>query len=502
MSTQARNILFIHTDSMDGRVMGCMGHPAMAHATPNIDALAARGVLFRNAYSNNPICCPSRASMWSGQFTHHCEAWNNYKGLEPDTPTFRTHLNAAGYVTQTYGKTDHLSGKHTIRARVSPWTRSANIPRQNYRMPGPSVIEDDMERVHVPDWDDVDRSIDWIRNTALPGGRPFMLFLGIRAPHPAFRISRRYLDTIDEAGVTLPPADEYDHPVMAYQRTNKNWMHGCDEKTVRLIRHIYFAMIAEVDAMVGRLLDAVDGMGIGDSTYVIFSSDHGELAMEHRQFYKMSPYEASARVPMILSGPGVQCGEQTEALTSLVDIYPTLMDMAGIEQPDGLDGQSLLPEATGQPCERPDWVLTEFHGTSLNTGTFMIRQGDWKYIAFAGYGPMLFNLKDDPDEIRNLAPSLPDKVREMDALLRSVVDYEAVDAKAKAYDRASFRQWREEQRAAGTYEDMMARVFSGWDGLEPGEGTPWTEADEALIEEWLSAGQTLARDPSAAPPST
>lgn len=121
--------------------MGCMGHAATRRATPNLDALAAGGVLFRNAYTNNPICCPSRASMWSGQFTHHCEGWNNYKGLEPDTPTFRTRLDAAGYRTQTFGKTDYLSGHHTVRARVSPWTRAANIRRPAYNMHGPKIFD-------------------------------------------------------------------------------------------------------------------------------------------------------------------------------------------------------------------------------------------------------------------------------------------------------------------------------------------------------------------------
>ena len=135
----SRNILFIQCDSMDGRVMGCMGHPAMGRATPHLDALARRGALFRNAYTNNPICCPARAVMWSGRYTHHCEAWNNHKGLEEGDETFRTQLDAAGYVTETSGKEDYLSGGHTVRARVSAWTRSAGIDRPSYRM-GPPVV--------------------------------------------------------------------------------------------------------------------------------------------------------------------------------------------------------------------------------------------------------------------------------------------------------------------------------------------------------------------------
>ena len=125
--------------------------------------------------------------------------------------------------------------------------------------------------------------------------------------------------------------------------------------------------------MVGRLMAGFDALGLGEDTYVIFSSDHGELAGEHRQFYKMSPYEPSVRVPLIISGPGICRGAGVDALTSLVDIHPTLLDMAGLEQPGGLDGHSLLPEAMGRPGSRPDWALSEFHDTSLNTGCFMLR---------------------------------------------------------------------------------------------------------------------------------
>ena len=104
------------------------------------------------------------------------------------------------------------------------------------------------------------------------------------------------------------------------------------------VRRIYFAMVAEVDAMVGRLVAAMQEMGLSDSTYLIFSSDHGEMAMEHRQYYKMNLYEPSVRVPLIVRGPGVRRGARVAAPVSLVDIHPTLMDMADLPHPPGLDG--------------------------------------------------------------------------------------------------------------------------------------------------------------------
>lgn len=481
-----KNIVLIQCDSMDGRIMGCMGHPAMTAATPNIDKLAAEGVLFRNAYANNSICCPSRASMWSGQYTFRCEGWNNYKGLPAGAATFQTVLTEeAGYQAGVFGKTDYLSGSHTVRARVSPWIRSANIARPHYRMDKPEVLPNRELRVHRKDWDNVEESIEWVKR-AVSENKPFLLYLGLNAPHPKFVTSQAYLDKIDPSGVRIPPEDIEDHPVMAYQRIVKNWQHGFSEDMVRQVRTIYFAMIAEVDAMVGRLTAALDELNLRESTYILFTSDHGEMAMEHRQFYKMSLYESSVRVPLIVAGPGLPAGKEVEQLVSLVDIYPTLTDLAGAETPAaGLDGHSLLPLMLGRDSAHPDWAFSEFHDSSSSTGCFMLRQGDWKYNVFVGYPPQLFDLREDPDEIRNLAEARPDIVGELDRLLRTIVDYEAVDAKVKTYDRESFRAWRQEQLRLGTYAHTMALVHSGFDRVPEHELMPWSAEDERKIELWL-----------------
>jgi arylsulfatase A-like enzyme len=118
----------------------------------------------------------------------------------------------------------------------------------------------------------------------------------------------------------------------------------------------------------------------------------------------------------------------------------------------------------------------------------MLRQGDWKYVVYVGYEPQLFNLAEDPGELVNLASARPDIVGRMDRLLREIVDCEVVDARVKAYDRRSFAQWRQEKLAEGTYADLMARVYSGWDDLPDDEVQPWTPEDEALIEAWLEQG--------------
>ena len=486
MPADRPHILFIHTDSMDGRATSPMGHPALAGATPALDALAARGTLFRNAYCNNPICCPSRASMMSGQYTHHCESWNNYKGLEDGDRTFFDELTDAGYRMGVIGKTDYVSGRHTQRARVSPWLRSAEIQRPSYRMGPPRVDDSHEKRVHQRDWGLFDAAGEFLRESA-GGEQPFFLQVGPGLPHPEFRTSRHWLEKIDPAAVDVPGNDVTDHPVLEHQRLCKNWLHGLDEGTVRLVRRIYFAMIAEVDAMTGELLAELDRCGLADSTVVIFSSDHGELAMEHGQFYKMSPFEASARVPLIVAGPGVRAGASVETLVSLVDIYPTLTDLIGAGRPAGLDGYSLAPALAGKPTEHPGWILSESHDT-LCTGTFMLRRGDWKYIVYVGQRPQLFNLADDPNELADRAATEPKVVTDMDRVLRSIVDYDAVDAKVKAYDRAAFAQWRDEHLASGDYRGLMARIFSGWDYPDQYPDDPWTDADEQIVESWLREG--------------
>jgi hypothetical protein len=163
------------------------------------------------------------------------------------------------------------------------------------------------------------------------------------------------------------------------------------------------------------------------------------------------------------------------------------MELARRSTPSGLDGHSFLPELTGQRSLRPDWVFGECHDSTCKTGCFMLRRGPWKYIAYVGYEPMLFDLANDPDEVRNLASARPEVVREMDSQLRKIVDYPAVDAKVKAYDRESFGRWREKTKARGQYEQTMARIFSGWISVPADSVRPWTAAEEARIERWLSA---------------
>ncbi len=479
-----KNIIFIETDSFDGRKLGCMGDKALSGVTTNIDKLAKKGTLFENAYSNNPICCSSRASMWSGRYTFNCHAWNNYTGLPKNADTGFSEIKKQGYNIGVFGKTDYVSGNHSERAKVSAWTRSANIHKPSYFMPE-SVIYDNYERrVDSYDWNVLDKSIEFLKSTESEES-PFFLYVGFGMPHPKFKTSKYYYEKINSDEIELPPDDNYSHLALEYQKTVKNWSHGTDEKTKRYVRHIYYAMIAEVDEMIGEILNEVKRQNLWEETYVIFCSDHGEMCLEHNQFYKMNMFEPSVRVPLIVAGADVKKSHKISELASLVDIMPTLMDMCERNSKLTFDGKSLLPSAKGEKSKLNDVVFSEFHDSTIPTGTAMIRYDKYKYVVYPGFPSQLFDLEEDPWEITDISLSQPHIFKEMQEKMLEIVDFNSVANIVIENDKNCFRVWRHEQLLAGTYNDNMSLIFSGYDHRLAEDITKWSEEDEQKIIDWL-----------------
>jgi len=222
-----------------------------------------------------------------------------------------------------------------------------------------------------------------------------------------------------------------------------------------------------------------------NNTYLVFTSDHGELAMEHRQYYKMSYYDGSSRVPLLITGPGVT-PKIVKDPTQLIDLFPTFMDIAGVAPPPLLNGTSLMPLLNSEvvtygPRVRPDYVLSQYHGCHANTSFYMLRTGSYKYIAF-GDGviapPQLFNMEEDPAELNNLVPSDPQTTAVLEKLLRSIIDYPAVTAEVEAYNRATFAQWKEAQ--GKQYSQVLENLTWFWDWSRDPQG------NELLIDNWLN----------------
>jgi arylsulfatase K len=213
------------------------------------------------------------------------------------------------------------------------------------------------------------------------------------------------------------------------------------------------------------------------------------MALEHQDWDKMTMYEGSVRVPLVVAGPGIQSGRRVTNPVSTIDLCPTFIEMGGLAGREGLDGESLLPLATGATTESRNWAYACFMGCTMNTSAYMLRKDRYKYVAYAGYDSQLFDLEDDPQELVDLYRTRPDVIARLDSDLRAVVDYDQVHRDWIAYCKGAFRQWRR-QAQRGLYVDasyalagapskdywkIMDNCFTGYD-----------ESDEHTVEEWLN----------------
>ncbi|XP_059947799.1 arylsulfatase K isoform X2 [Mesoplodon densirostris] len=433
----APNVVLVVSDSFDGRLTFYPGSQVVK--LPFINFMKAHGTSFLNAYTNSPICCPSRAAMWSGLFTHLTESWNNFKGLDPNYTTWMDVMEKHGYRTQKFGKLDYTSGHHSISNRVEAWTRDvAFLLRQEGRPMVnlvPKKTKVSYDAIKIPKWS---------------------------------------------------PLSEM-HPIDYYSSYTKNCTGKFTEKEIKDIRAFYYAMCAETDAMLGEIILALHQLDLLQKTIVIYTSDHGELAMEHRQFYKMSMYEASAHVPLLIMGPGIKTNLQVSNVVSLVDVYPTMLDIAGIPLPQNLSGYSLLPLSSEifkneQKFKNlhPPWILSEFHGCNVNASAYMLRTNQWKYIAYsdgASVLPQLFDLSSDPDELTNIATQCPEVTSSLDQKLRSIINYPKVSASVHRYNKEQFIKWK--QSIGQNYSNVIANLRWHQDWLkEP-------RKYENAIDQWL-----------------
>lgn len=472
MFSSRPNIVIVMADSWDGRLV--MNSKSPAH-TPHTDRLCEQAAVFHSACCNYPLCCPSRSSFWSGQWAHRLNAWNNYCGLPESIPTFMEPMAQSGYRTHRIGTLDFRSGGHTLKSRLAAWLRSSGL-KVRLENPVTTFSTHHNHRCNEPDWDIVDQARHWLSCVG-DEAEPFCLYVGFRLPHPYRDTCSFWLDQVDKDRITTPADEGHEHPAMKYMRTAK----GCDKNwtddEIHHLRRRYYAMVSEADAMVGEIYNAVVDNGLHDSTLFIFLSDHGEMNLEHGQVFKNTLYEPSLRVPLIVTGPGVVPSE-IHTPVSLVDMAPTLMQLAGIDDYPSVDGESLVPAITGKSDDLRGWTFAEYHAHGQPMGGFMFRDQTWKYVAYPGMLPQLFNLQQDPDEICNLAEdeSNSNILQRYDQKLRQLIDYEQVNSQVIEEDRLLFAQWKR-QVSRQEYEQMMQEL-----------APPWSVEQQQQVEAWLRAG--------------
>ena len=424
-STPPLNVLFIASDDLTS-TLGCYGHPAVK--SPNIDALAARGVRFDNAYCQFPFCGPSRASLMTGLRPDTTGVVTNrkvdFREWSPDTITLPQLFKNNGWRSMRVGKMFHMGvpgGVGTMAHQDPPsWDVSISPPGDEHESVGPGGDPNpDLRHGLKMQWvqtataegqaDDAaaDTAIDLLRESA---GNPFFLGLGFVRPHTPFVAPSRFFDMypLDEIELIHNPPDDLDDiPAPAKNLRPFLWHQmGMSEENQRISLRGYYASVSFMDEQVGRVLDELDQLEIADRTVVVFFGDHGWHLGEHTHWQKMSLMEESVRAPLIISAPGARgAGRSTKALAEFVDFYPTLAELAGLTPPSNLEGVSLVPVLDDPTASVKDAAFSQVQWEDRIFGR-TVRTDRYRYIRWEGDGggEELYDHEKDPREFTNLAP--------------------------------------------------------------------------------------------------
>lgn len=414
------NILLIVSDQHAPALMGCAGDPIVR--TPNLDALAARGVRFEHAYCGAPLCVPSRMTMLTGRHCSDIGVWSNSCYLGSDIPTFAHALGAAGYETVLCGRMhfigpDQRHGFHRrIMGDVLGYTQvggrtSTGLSRELAPGTGqsyPAVAISGAGRTAYQVYDETVGATARDFLVRREDDRPLLLVAGFVLPHCPF-VARKDLFDYYYERVPMPEIPEGYFECLPEPMRHWRESRGITELTaeqIRSARAAYYGMVEHFDEVVGAVLGGLAQSPIAEDTIVIYVSDHGESAGRNGLWWKSNFYDHSVGVPMIAAGPGVPQAQTRAEVVSLLDLAPTLAELGGGPELPLASGQSLVPLLTGEA--RGPWrdeALSELVGLGerYQYPARMIRRGPWKLVHYEGYGPMLFNLDEDPNEFEDRA---------------------------------------------------------------------------------------------------
>lgn len=422
--------------------------------TPNLDALAARGTRFTNAYTPSPICVPARASLATGHWAHTNGYWDNAMAYEGRWTSWHHRLADAGVRVESVGKLHYRSKEdptgflaqhepvHILDGIGLVWG-SVRDPLPPTR--GRSPIFDEMgpgeSSYNRYDTRVTQLACDWLQQRGQDGAEaaPWALFVGLVAPHMPLVVPQEWLDLYPTDRLpphkTLP-AGKPRHPWV--ERLKTHWDHDAmldsDEKR-QMARACYFGLVSFMDAQVGRILAALDAQGLRESTTIIYTSDHGDNLGARGLWNKSTLYRESASIPMIVSGPGVPASRVCQTNVNLIDVYPTALaacDVPPLPEERDLPGSSLLALAS-QADDLGRIGFSEYHAVGSESAAYMLAHGGFKLHHYVGHPPELFRLEEDPEELRDLAqdPAYAQVLHEMQARLHLLLDPLAVDARAK-----------------------------------------------------------------------
>ncbi|MBM4041502.1 MAG: hypothetical protein FJ290_23620 [Planctomycetes bacterium] len=407
------NVLFLFTDDQREDTIGALGNPHVK--TPNLDALARSGVVFRNAYCmggfSGAVCLPSRMMMLRGR------SWFSVRNLPPGFPNFPTAMNEAGYETYHHGKKGNTDTQvHKLFTHSHYLNDGAD---RTSGFPCKTLVDDAAAFLKTRD-----------------KSKPFFMYLAPANPHDPRVADRRYMDMYDPAKIPLPPNFLPFHPfdngdLVIRDERLAPWPRT--EAEIRKHLHDYYAVITGMDEQVGRLVAALKDAGEFDNTIFIFSTDQGIAIGSHGLMGKQNLYEHSMGVPLFFTGPGIPQGKTVDAFAYLFDVFPTVCELVGAKAPEGIEGKSLAPVIWGRAVARPSGADSRVgdagHSTDgVRDAVFLaylniqraVRKGQWKLLRYPQVNKtQLFDLAADPFETKDLSadPAQAARVKELLALM-------------------------------------------------------------------------------------
>ncbi|MBB4237076.1 alkaline phosphatase family protein [Rhizobium esperanzae] len=458
------NILLITADQWRGDCLSAAGHACVK--TPNVDALAREGTLFRRHYAGAAPCSPARATLYTGLYQMNHRVCRNGSPLDARFDNLALAARRAGYDPTLFGYTDtapdprgmdandpHLTTYEgllpgfTARQLLPEherqwlsWLRSrghANAVSRDIHIPvgaAPGEISDAAPAYSSDETQTAFLAGEFIRWLG-EQDRPWFAHVSFLRPHPPFSVPEPFNRMVKPgegpafARAVNRDAEEAGHPYLAFAmpRTDKgSFIHGAkgplgnwNSEDFAAIRAIYYGMISEVDAQLGRIWQALKDAGAWDDTLVVLTSDHAEMAGDHWTLGKGGFFDGSYHIPLVIRDPSSgAAGGLVDDFTSAADIFPTLCERLGIEAENGLDGRSLMPFVNGSSgADWRDAAFWEFDFRDIAEGQAeqhfglrsnecnlaVIRDARFKYVHFAGLPPLLFDLRDDPMELDNVA---------------------------------------------------------------------------------------------------
>lgn len=459
------NILLITVDQCRGDSLGVAGHPVVR--TPNIDKLADEGTYFARHYAQATPCSPARACLYTGLYQMTNRVVRNGAPLDDRHDNVARMARRAGYDPTLFGYTDQsidprttlgadprlntyegilpgFSERLVISEKGLPWlswlgSRGHDIPASPMEifLPVSGVSERPSNSPARYGQDETlaafltGEFLRWLGER--PIGDPWFAHISYLNPHPPFVAPEPYNTMYDPeqgsgfARAADPAVEGRQHPMLDHRLRNDNrspsYVIGAgeglvadwDEADFRTIRATYWGMISEVDAQLGRLFDALRSGGAWSNTLIVLTSDHGEMMGDHFSLGKFGYFEPSYHVPLIIRDPARPAGfgNRVDAFTEAIDIVPTILDAVGIELPDHLDGRSLGPflekSAPMDWRQRVHWEYdfrswaSDLNRPIESCSMSVIRDDRFKYVHFADWPPLLFDLAADPGELSNLA---------------------------------------------------------------------------------------------------